>query len=91
MTLKDTWPRFIPHYLATTLGCFLRLFLPVLNSAVSSGNTQTVLSRPWGYAMLLAAMVSILGGINSNLPCMPRELVKSVALGFALDVAKLLH
>jgi hypothetical protein len=42
-------------------------------------------------ALLSAALMSLLaGGINSNLPPKPRELVKSVGIGFALDAAAVL-
>jgi len=55
-------------------------------------NPKAPISYPrWWAALLFAAMVSIVGGgINSNLPAKPRELLKSVGLGFALDVATLL-
>jgi len=90
MTLNDTWPRFFAHWLATTAGCFFRLFLPVLNSSVTNGNTDFLVHRNWWLALLFAAIISLLGGMNSNLPCKPCELLKSLTLGFALDAAKLL-
>jgi hypothetical protein len=71
-------------------GMFFRLFLPVLNTSVSSGNTNELANKNWWLALLLAACISLIGGINSNLPCKPRELLKSLVLGLALDAAKLL-
>jgi hypothetical protein len=72
-------------------GMFFRLFLPILNTSLSNSNTNDLVNRNWWLALLLAASVSLVGGINSNLPCKPRELLKSLVLGFALDVAKLLQ
>ena len=89
--LNDTWLRFFAHWSATTTGCFFRHFLPVLNASVTNGNTDVLVHRNWWLALLLAAIISLIGGINSNLPCKPRELLKSLTLGFALDAAKILQ
>ncbi len=41
--------------------------------------------------MLLAMAISLVGGaINSNLPLKPREILKSLAIGFGLDAAAVL-
>jgi hypothetical protein len=87
--IKDAWSRFFAHWSASTLGFFLRSLLPVLASWT---NPKAPVSYPrWWAALLFAAAVSVVGGgINSNLPAKPRELLKSVGLGFALDVATLL-
>ena len=79
--IEDKWPRFFAHWSASTLGFFLRSLPPGAYS----------MDQPESAALLFAAVVSIVGGgINSNLPAKPRELLKSVGLGFALDVATLL-
>jgi len=87
--IKDTWSRFCAHWSASTLGFFVRSLLPVI---IKWTDPKAPISYPrWWAALLFAALVSLLaGGINSNLPAKPRELVKSVGLGFALDVATLL-
>jgi hypothetical protein len=87
--IDDTWPRFAAHWLATTLGFFLRSLLPVIQSWT---NPEIPVDYPrWWAALIFAAVISILGGgVNSNLPVKPRELLKSVALGFALDSATVL-
>ncbi len=94
--IKDTWRRFLAHWSASTFGFFLRSLLPVIvkwtNPKVKWTNPKEPVSYPrWWAALLFAALISALaGGINSNLPAKPRELMKSVGLGFALDVATLL-
>jgi len=59
---------------------------------VTWSNPETPISYPrWWVALLLAALVSLIGGgINSNLPPKPREILKSIGLGFALDSAAIL-
>jgi hypothetical protein len=87
--IKDTWPRFFAHWAATSLGFFLRSFLPVLKSW-SDPNVKIAFPR-WWVALLFAAVLSLAGGIiNSNLPSKPRELLKSIGLGFALDAVSVL-
>jgi hypothetical protein len=87
--IKDTGPRFLAHWSASTFGFFLRSLLPVI--AKWTNPNEPVSYPRWWAALLFAAFVSLLaGGINSNLPAKPRELVKSVGLGFALDVVTLL-
>lgn len=87
--IKDEWSRFFAHWGAATLGCFLRTLIPVL---IKLQNPQAPVDFPrWWVALILAAIFSLIGGIiNSNLPTKPRELVKSVGLGFAVDSAALL-
>ncbi|SRR6266446_4155125 len=87
--LKDEWSRFFAHWAAATLGFFLRSLLPVLKTWT---DPKTPITYPrWWVALLFAAMMSLLaGGINSNLPSKPRELVKSIGIGFAIDAAALL-
>ncbi len=87
--LDDTWSRFLSHWGAATVGFFLRSLLPVLKAWT---DPKAPISYPrWWAALFFAAAVSLVGGlINSNLPSKPRELLKSVGLGFALDAAALL-
>jgi hypothetical protein len=89
--LSDGWGRFFAHWMAATLGYFLREFLPVLNTSINSPNSVGFDSNHWWRVWLFASLISLLGGgINSYLPCRPRELLKSLGFGFALDAAKLL-
>jgi hypothetical protein len=104
--IEDRWGRFFGHWAASTVGYFLREFLPVLRASIHSNQQNSVLQNAhlnifhsasfgydpsyWWQVLILASAVSLLGGgINSNMPCKPRELVKSLGLGFALDIAKL--
>jgi hypothetical protein len=87
--IKDEWGRFFAHWSAATLGYFLRTLLPVLVRWQRPG--QPLDFPRWWVALIFAALISLIGGgINSNLPTKPRELLKSVGLGFALDAAALL-
>jgi len=89
--LTERWGRFFAHWMAVTLGYFLREYLPVLNASITSPNSSSFDSNHWWNVLLFASLISLLGGcINSNLPCRPRELLKSLGIGFALDAAKLL-
>jgi hypothetical protein len=87
--IKDEWPRFFAHWAAATLGFFLRSLLPVLQAW---SNPATAIAYPrWWVALLFASLICLVGaGINSNLPAKPRELLKSIGLGFALDAAAVL-
>jgi hypothetical protein len=89
--ISDTWGRFFAHWAAATFGCFLREFLPVLHTWIVGTIPAVIDYKHWTAVLGFAALVSLLGGaINSNMPCKPRELLKSLGLGFALDSAKLL-
>ncbi len=87
--IKDTFPRFVAHWVAATFGFFLRGFLPVV---LAWTNPSTEVEYPrWWAAFLFAALVSFPAGIiNSDLPTKPRQLLKSIGLGFALDAALVL-
>jgi hypothetical protein len=87
--VRDDWGRFVAHWIAATIGFFLRSLLPVLKLWV---DPAVPIAYPrWWVALLYAALVClVVGVINSNLPIRPREIVKSVGLGFALDAATLL-
>jgi hypothetical protein len=84
--IRDGWGRFFAHWMAATLGYFLRTLLPLLIRWEQPG--QSVDFPRWWASLLFAALITLIGGvINSNLPTKPRELLKSVGLGFALDAA----
>lgn len=87
--VQDTFPRFIAHWMAATFGFFLRSLLPVVQAWT---NPSVPVEYPrWWAVLLFASLICLLAGvINSNLPCKPRELLKSIGLGFALDAAALL-
>ena len=87
--IRDDWGRFFAHWIAATIGFFLRSLLPVLKSW--SDPRVSIAYPRWWVVLMYAAVVSLhAGGINSNLPAKPREFVKSIGLGFALDGATLL-
>jgi hypothetical protein len=89
--IQDTWPRFLGHWSAVTLGFFLQTALPALNSRAQGIPSSQLDTGKWLAALGAAAGFALVGGgINSNLPVKPRELVKSILLGFALNAAKLL-
>ena len=87
--IKDSWGRFLSHWAASAFGFFLRGLLPVLKTWT---DPKAPISYPrWWVALLFALLICLIGGgINSNLPAKPRELLKSVGLGFALDAVALL-
>lgn len=87
--VKDTYPRFLAHWAAATFGFFVRSLLPVIHAWT---NPSAPVEYPrWWAALLLAALICLVAGvINSNLPTKPRELLKSMGLGFALDAASVL-
>jgi hypothetical protein len=84
--LGETWGRFFAHWIAATFGFFLKSLLPVVNSW---SNPSIPVDFPrWWAAIFFAALVSLVASvINANMPVTPRELLKSVGLGFALNAA----
>lgn len=87
--IKDEWPRFLAHWGAATIGIFLRSLLPVLGKWADP-NSAISFPRWWVFLLLSCLVATIGGGINSNLPVKPREVLKSIGLGFAVDVAAIL-
>jgi hypothetical protein len=72
------------------MGFFLRSLFPVIKSWIHDPSTPATYPRWWA-ALLFAALICLVAGvINSNLPVKPREILKSIILGFALDSAKIL-
>jgi hypothetical protein len=87
--LKDTNPRFFAHWLAATFGFFLRSLLPVIQKWTDP-STPVDFPRWWAFLIFAALICILAGGINADMPLKPRQLLKSISLGFALDVATLL-
>jgi hypothetical protein len=87
--INDTWRRFLAHWAAATLGYFIRAWLPTL---LSWNDPKVPVSYPrWWVALLTGAVVSLIGSaINSNMPVKPREMLKSLGLGFALNAVAIL-
>ena len=87
--LGETWTRFFCHWFAASLGVFFRTFLPILNSWADP-NVPVNFERWWAI-MLFAFSIALLASVvTANSPIRPRELLKSVGLGFALDSARVL-
>jgi hypothetical protein len=87
--LQYTLPRFFAHWVAATLGFWFHVLLPLLQSWT---DPAAIVAYPrWWAVLLVAAIVSLVGGIlNSNLPPNPVELLKSAIFGFALESATVL-
>lgn len=83
LELGESLPRFFSHWLAASFGYFLMVLLPL----IAQWPRVPDASWPsWWSLLLLAAMTSLAAAvINANLPVTARELIKSVALGFALN------
>ena len=83
LELGESLPRFLSHWLAACFGHFLMVLLPLITdwSRVRGATWPS-----WWWLLLLAASTSLIAAIiNANLPVTPREMIKSVALGFALN------
>ncbi len=87
--LKDTLPRFFAHWIAATFGFYLRSLLPVIQKWTDP-SAPVEFPRWWAFLLFAALICLLAGGINSDMPAKFRQLVKSIGLGFALDVAALL-
>jgi hypothetical protein len=82
--MGETLLRFISHWIAAVFGHFLRVLLPIMIEW-SPHPVPTTFPRWWS-VLLFAGTTSLLAAIiNANLPVTARELVKSVAMGFALN------
>ncbi|MCA1196363.1 hypothetical protein K9B35_00140 [Sphingomonas sp. R647] len=83
LELGETLPRFLAHWLAASFGYFLMVLLPLI---ASWPNLPDAAWPAWWRLLVSASLISLLAAIiNANLPVTPRELIKSVALGFALN------
>ncbi|QNG48507.1 hypothetical protein [Sphingobium yanoikuyae] len=82
--LGETIPRFFTHWIASCFGHFLMVLLPLV--AAWPHPLEGPDFPRWWSVLLFAGVTSIAAAIiNANLPVTARELVKSVALGFALN------
>jgi len=82
--LGETWPRFTCHWIASCFGHFFRVLLPIAISFPSNARPEAF--PRWWSVLIFAACTSVLSAvINANLPVTARELVKSMAFGFALS------
>jgi hypothetical protein len=86
--LGETVPRFLAHWIAACFGHFLRVLLPLITDWPS----QVASDFPrWWSVLLFAGATSLVAAIiNANLPVTARELIKSVALGFALNTTSVI-
>ncbi|WP_294238789.1 hypothetical protein [uncultured Sphingomonas sp.] len=83
LELGESLPRFLSHWLAACFGHFLMVLLPLITNWVE---VRDATWPAWWYLLLFASVTSLIAAvINANLPVTPRELIKSVALGFALN------
>lgn len=82
--LGESLPRLLMHWIAACFGHFLMVVLPLVAHwpRILSENTWP----HWSSLLLLAGATSLIAAVvNANLPVTSRELVKSVALGLALN------
>ncbi len=83
LELGENLPRFLSHWLAACFGHFLMVLLPLITDWAHVKNATW---PSWWSLLLFAASTSLVAAIiNANLPVTPREMIKSVALGFALN------
>lgn len=83
--LGETWPRFFCHWIAACFGHFFHVLLPLVTDFADQ-STPVPFPR-WWEVLAFAVATSIAAAIiNANLPVTPRELFKSAAMGFALNV-----
>ncbi|KQN03418.1 hypothetical protein C8J42_10683 [Sphingomonas sp. PP-CE-1A-559] len=83
LELGESLPRFLSHWLAACFGHFLMVLLPLITDWAHVKNATW---PSWWSLLLFAASTSLVAAIiNANLPVTPREMIKSVALGFALN------
>lgn len=83
--MGETWPRFFCHWIAACFGHFFHVLLPLVTDF--SEQAHPVPFPRWWAVLGFAAGTSISAAIiNANLPVTARELVKSCAMGFALNV-----
>ena len=83
LELGESLPRFLMHWTAACFGNFLMVLLPLIADWPKIADSQW---PHWSSLLLLGAATSLIAAVvNANLPVTPRELVKSVALGLALN------
>jgi hypothetical protein len=83
LELGENWSRFVAHWIAACFGQFLNVVLPIL---IEWPSPPAYAFPRWWHVLLFAALTSLLAAIvNANLPVTARELLKSVAFGFAIN------
>lgn len=84
--LGETGPRFAAHWIAACFGHFLKVLLPLITDW-----PFPLLSHDfprWWTVLFFAGGTSLIAAVvNANLPVTARELLKSVAFGFALNAS----
>lgn len=89
MELGESIPRFCAHWIASCFGHFLMVLLPLVAAwphPVEGPNFPR-----WWSVLLFAGATSLISAIiNANLPVTARELLKSVAFGFALNATSVI-
>ncbi|WP_141291096.1 hypothetical protein [Ideonella azotifigens] len=88
-SLQDTAGRFFMHWVCASFGFFLRTLLPVVQKW-QDPSAPVEFPRWWAFSIFALLICLLAGAINSNMPVKPRELLKSIGLGFALDAAAVL-
>jgi hypothetical protein len=82
--LGESVPRLVSHWIAACFGHFLTIVLPLVAEW-----PRPVPHTAWPHWLVLLAVAvatsSVAAIVNANLPVTARELVKSVALGAALN------
>ncbi len=87
--LGETIPRFLTHWIASCFGNFLMVLLPLI-AEWPHPLTDTNFPRWWSVLLFAGATSLASAIINANLPVTARELIKSVALGFALNAVSVI-
>lgn len=83
LELGESLPRFLSHWLAACFGHFLMVLLPLITDWA---RVHDATWPRWWSLLLFAMSTSLIAAIiNANLPVTPREMIKSVALGYALN------
>lgn len=81
--LGESVPRFVSHWIAAAFGYFLMVLLPLIAQWPRIPDASW---PKWWSLLLFSALTSLAAAIvNANLPVTARELIKSVALGFAIN------
>ncbi len=82
--MGETGIRFLAHWISACFGHFLRVVMPLV---IDWPHLARYSKFPTWWSVLAFAGVTSLSAaiINANLPVTARELIKSVAMGFALN------
>jgi hypothetical protein len=81
--LGESLPRFVSHWIAAAFGYLLMVLLPLIAQWPRIPDASW---PQWWSLLIFAGLTSLAAAVvNANLPVTSRELIKSVALGFALN------